>query len=386
MKQTIFFIAFLMSLYTSAQMKIKILDEETKTPITNAKISINQEILYSNEDGIVRLPLRDKSSEISIEVPFYDKKIVKNITEENQEISLKPTYNKIEDVILTKFDFNALVKNLYENYSKFYNTKSHLYDAQYKDKLFINNKINSLLIADIDLFTTRNAVGMTLMGNVDEYLQIALDKVKYYKVDNSEINFKKFTNRRSISWFNGRMFLNGELAILQFGLNKIPVKTKIVYQDDIMKKFSFETETLARRGTTFRGNFVLDKETGAVTYMEVEQTYSKSEREYKSDNGKISINTKSVITIYDFYKKNEKYMPSKLTLIQKGIITNNEKSENFSRIREIVFTNARELPQTNLQNKIDVSKKDIISYIPDNEIKNTKDLLSKQEQEFIDEP
>lgn len=272
-----------------------------------------------------------------------------------------------------------------KNYNKYYDTYPYLYSAKYKDKLHIDNKINSLLIADINLFTLMNAVGMTLTGNVDKSNQISLEKVRYYKVDNSEINFKEFINKRAISWFNSRMFLNGEFAILQFGLNKIPIKTKTIYQDEYFKKNYFETQILAKRGTAFNGSFTVDKETGAISEMLVEQTYDNSERTYKSNNGKVVINTKTVVAIYDLYKKDSKYLPVKFTLIQKGTININGNEKSFSRTREIVFTNGKKTTNMSLQNRMDISNKDILSYIPDNLIKDTKTLLTEEEQKFIDE-
>ncbi len=228
---------------------------------------------------------------------------------------------------------------------------------------------------------------MNLTGNIDKYTHISLGKMKYYKVDNSEINFNKFSNQRAISWFNIRMFLNGEFAILQFGLNKIPVKTQTIYQDENFKKMSFQSETMTKRGTTFTGSFVIDKENGAISHMEVEQTYSESERIYKSDGNKFVIDTNSVTTIYDLHKKDGRYFPSKFTLTQKVILTpKNGSGKSFSRTREIEFKNGVKTSETGLKNKIDISNKDILSYIPTNEIKDTKTLLSAEEQKFVDEP
>lgn len=384
-KILIFFISFISYLHLYSQVKIKILDEESKQPITNIKILNSNSMLYSNEDGIIILPADNSLSTLTIESPFYEKKVIDNINIDTT-VLLKPIYKQIEEVTIEKLDFNKFVKKLYENYNQYYDTYPYLYDAKYKDKLLINNKVNSLLIADINLYSVMNAVGMTLTGNVDKSNQISLNKVNYYKVSNSDINFKEFTNKRAISWFNVRMFLNGEFAILQFGLKDFPVKTQTIYQDEHYKKVSFITETTARRGATFNGNFIVDKENGAITYMEVEQTYDKSERTYKSDNGKMMIDTKSVIAVYDLYKKDNKYLPAKFTLIQKGVITNKEKEENFSRTREIIFTNGKKTSNNiTLQNKMDISNKDILFYIPDDIKKDAKTLLSAEEQKFVDE-
>ncbi|MEC5395965.1 hypothetical protein [Bergeyella sp. RCAD1439] len=382
---TVIFLS-LFGVITSSQTKVKILDEETKAPITNAKLLSNNQIYYSNEDGVFVLPEINSLSESTIEVPFYETIHIEDLSKIKNAILLKPSYKQIEEVTITKLDFNAFIKNLYENYNKFYNTFPHLYEADYKEKLIINGKINSLLVSDINLYAAMNAVGMTITGNVDKYIQIGLDKVKYYKIDNSEINFKEFTNKRALSWFNGRMFLNGEFAILQFGLDKIPVKTQLIYQDETLKKFSFYSEAIAKKGATFKGNFVVDKESGAISHMEVEQTYDKSERTYKSSNGKMMIDTKSVVTTYDYYKKDKKFFPAKFTLTQKGTLTKDGKDQDFRRIREVIFTTGKEVASDyTLQNRMDISNKDLLFYIPNKVTKDSQNLLSTEEQLFINE-
>lgn len=381
MKKNIAFVFLFLFFLGISQQKIKVLDKETKKPINNAKVVIGDLVTYTNDDGLLEISL-DKiaNTPILVSAPFYEDSSIKN---NDSEIYLQPKYKEIEEVIIKNFNLYDIISKISDNYGTYYNADNSLYNAQFKDKLFINDKINSLSISDIKIWAIDNQFDFRY-SNLDKFLQVALDKVRYYKVDNSEINFKKFTNEKAIKSFNTRIFLNGELILLKKALKGISIKSDVIYEDDEIRKISFQSDGSIQEGISFKGIIQMNKADQAITYMEVEQIQNNSTKKYKSDDDKFKLNTNSVIVTYDFYKRDGKYIPSRYTCVQKGIFEQKGAEKNFYRTREIVFSSQKASSQNGLNNKIDISK-DIISYIPDTKAKDNKLLLSTEEQKFINE-
>lgn len=364
-----------------SQQKFKILDKETLKPINNARLMVGNLVAYTNDDGEVEISL-DKVSNglILVSAPSYeDGHIIGN----ESEAYLQPKYKEIEEVIVTKFNLYDIISKISDNYNVYYDTDNSLYNAQFKDKLFINNKINSLLVSDIKIWALDNQFDFRYK-DLDKFLQISIDKVRYYKVDNSEINFKKFINEKAIKSFNTRLFLNGKLILLKRALKDISIKSYIIYEDNKIRKISFQSNGSIQEGISFRGIIEINKIDEAISYMEVEQVQNNSIKKYKSDNDKFILSTKSVLVTYDFYKKDGKYIPSRYVCIQKGVFEHKGVEKEFNRTREIIFSSKKVVTQKGLSNKIDMSK-DIISHIPDTKITQNKLLLSIEEQKFINE-
>ena len=364
-----------------SQQKFKILDKETLKPINNARLMVGNLVAYTNDDGEVEISL-DKVSNglILVSAPSYeDGHIIGN----ESEAYLQPKYKEIEEVIVTKFNLYDIISKISDNYNVYYDTDNSLYNAQFKDKLFINNKINSLLVSDIKIWALDNQFDFRYK-DLDKFLQISIDKVRYYKVDNSEINFKKFINEKAIKSFNTRLFLNGKLILLKRALKDISIKSYIIYEDNKIRKISFQSNGSIQEGISFRGIIEINKIDEAISYMEVEQVQNNSIKKYKSDNDKFILSTKSVLVTYYFYKKDGKYIPSRYVCIQKGVFEHKGVEKEFNRTREIIFSSKKVVTQKGLSNKIDMSK-DIISHIPDTKITQNKLLLSIEEQKFINE-
>ena len=231
------------------------------------------------------------------------------------------------------------------------------------------------MVSDIKIWALDNQFDFRYK-DLDKFLQISIDKVRYYKVDNSEINFKKS--------FNTRLFLNGKLILLKRALKDISIKSYIIYEDNKIRKISFQSNGSIQEGISFRGIIEINKIDEAISYMEVEQVQNNSIKKYKSDNDKFILSTKSVLVTYDFYKKDGKYIPSRYVCIQKGVFEHKGVEKEFNRTREIIFSSKKVVTQKGLSNKIDMSK-DIISHIPDTKITQNKLLLSIEEQKFINE-
>lgn len=381
MRRDITFLFLLFYCLGISQQKIKVLDKETGIPINNAKIIIGDYVNYTNDDGLAEIHI-DKvfDNTILVTAPSYEDM---NITSNDNEVYLQPRYKEIEEVVIKKFNVYDFISKISNNYALYYNIDNSLYKAKFKDKLFIDNKINSLSISDINIWALDNQFDFRYK-NIDKFLQISLDKVRYYKVDNSDINFKKFTNEKAIKSFNTRIFMNGELILLKRGLKDIDIKYDIINEDDEIKKISFESNGSIQKGISFRGVIEINKIDNAISYMEIEQIQDNSIKKYKSDNDNFKLQTKSVKVIYDFYKKNGKYIPSRYVCIQKGIFEHKGIEKDFRRTREIVFSSHKETTKKGLDNKIDISK-DIIYYMPDMKTTSNNLLLSTEEQQFINE-
>lgn len=372
---------FSFTLNFSQNSVLTVNDKETNEPISYARILLENEILYTNEDGKVLIP--NNSKIISISAPSYEEV---NTNLSTNPISLKPIYKNIEEVNLTKIDVNKLFESILDTYDKVYYNKPSIYSGTYNDKLYINNSLNNILISDVNFWALNNQYNFR-KSNLDNFVQISLNGIKYYKTSNSNqgvnINISNFRNEKAVKAFTQRLFLHGQLYLMVYAL-KAKITGKVISENEDTKIISFDSEPDSKTGVICKGTFTYQKKDNAISYLQVEQIQPNATKKIKDGEGdKLNINNKSVIITYDLYKKQGSYYPSRYTALQVGSVDYHDKNYSFSRLREIIFEKFRTSNENGLTNKLDLSK-DITSSIPDKTIKDSKDLLSKQEQEFID--
>lgn len=202
-----------------------------------------------------------------------------------------------------KIDFYDLVLKTLENYDEIYNTESSLFKATYKDKLKISNKINSLLVSDISIWGKDNQFDFT--SNIGKFLQISIDKIKYNKTNNADLNFRNFTNEKSTKAFNTRLFLNGYFIILKKALNGVTINTKIISQDKDSQYIEFTSNGSVKEGISFQGNLIYNTIDKTISHIVIEQIQDNSSRKFTSEDDKFKLFTNNVIVTYDFYKKDK---------------------------------------------------------------------------------
>ena len=371
----------LLSIITFSQKKISLVDFETKKPIPQARVVYNNEISYTNDDGFVLLPSDAKT--INIFILRYEQGSfeVENI------IELKPIYNEIEEVIVRPVDAKKIFASVLKNYDKNYETKTSIYIGTYKTKSEIDDDLNRILLLDMDLWTLNNK--FDYRKDIDEFMQINLRNKKFdknRKDDKSYIfNVKNSTDEsKYIKSFLQRFFLYNQLLILDFHTKGFKINGKIIYENNDVLTIDFKSDEIPNDVSIFEGTMQYNQKENTIIYLKCKQLQKNTLSKYTNYlDQEITTETSTFTVTYDMYKKGKKYIPAKIIMESDANFTIGDKTYAGTNYREFIYRTHNFANKKGLSNKIDLSKS-ITDAITDNTVKETKTLLSSEEQKFID--
>lgn len=381
MKKLFILFAFsVVSIIKSQTMNtITVLDAEDSSPVSNAKIVTDNGVFYTNEDGKVLIPPQNKNIEVSAQ--SYE---IKNIDGNSLIISLKPVYRNIEEVAITNIDIKKIFQSTIDNYQKIYYTDPSLYTGTIKQKSFIDNKLIHLLVADINIWLRYNFFNFGKSNDPDSFFQIGLNNIKYYKTKKMDDDFVFQSVPNLIPKdFIRTSFMNYHLTGILNSMKDLKIKTKLLYENSGIENIYFESEENTEAGVKFTGILTYNRNDNAIVNLKtnIDQKNTSSEKTDKNGNKYTSQTTKAEV-FYDFYKKNNKYIPSFVTANGSGYLLQNGEKTPFSAYQEIKLEKFQEGNRRGLKNKINLAKT-FIENVPDKSINETQTLLSKEEQEFI---
>lgn len=375
------FILILCNSFLFAQ-KIKIVDAETFNAISNARIISANNVYYSNDDGFVLLPEISKNLVISA----YGYETLKN-PDYNTVLKLKPLYNQIDGVKIVSIDFQKILKEVADNYSDIYYNKPIIYDVEIKQKSFENQELKVLMIADGKFWSKNGMYNAKDAFNdkFDNFVQLQIDNLRYLKTEPSQ-NFVR-EKKPKISHDNiGDLFLHYELWRTH-RLSKIKnakISGKLINENGDDQEISFSIK--ADSSYAYNGKFIYNKKDKAITHFELDFTQNKSEPSiYKDENGKeFKRQLGNGIIIFDYYKRDDKYFPSKISFITKGFktITENQTFE-YSSSRDVIFKSFETTDKKALENPVKINQ----PYWTKLKISDDKGnvLLTNEEQKFIND-
>ncbi|MNY34739.1 hypothetical protein D3C86_1691040 [compost metagenome] len=128
-----------------------------------------------------------------------------------------------------------------------------------------------------------------------------------------------------------------------------------------------------------------NKKENAIIYLKCSQTQTNTISSYTNYFDKeITTNTGLFTVTYDMYKKGEKYIPAKIIMEIEAELELENKSYPATNYREFIFRTHNFADKKGLSTKIDL-KKPFADGIADNSVKDTRTLLSTEEQKFVDE-
>ncbi|PSL88159.1 hypothetical protein C7V10_11240 [Elizabethkingia miricola] len=358
-------------------------DAESGLPIPNAKIiTSTNDILYTNDDGKVFLPSEVKF--LNVSAPTYEEQNIINFS--TSIVKLKPVYKDIDEVQITNIDIKQLLGNTLTNYLNLYYSKPSLYYGTIKQKAYLDGQINNLLVADISVWSLANVYNFREKNNIDSFAQLGLNNIKYYKTRKYTAGYPFNNNVQIIPRdFVFKLFFNGELVGILNELRNERIKAKLAYENTDIKIFLFEANNENTK-VAYKGKLTYSKKDMLITYFDIHAEGYNNLLKNKNKNGEEYdvVNTDSYIS-YDFYKNNDRYVPASIRASGKGYALYKDQKIPFEVTQDITLQKFQESNRKGLKNKIDLTK-NLTDNIPDKEIKETKTLLSEEEQRFINEP
>lgn len=384
LNHTLGFLFFLFSTFLYSQQKVSVVDADTKKPIPQVRVEYNQEIFYTNDDGNVELPIDAKK--INIFSPEY---LEKNdvLVQKTIEMSLK--YKTVDAVVIRPVDAKKIIESVLSNYDKNYETNTSIYRGTYKTKSKIDNQINRLLIMEMDVWSLHNSY-VYGKKNTNDFLQINLRNKKYdrnKKSDKSYIfNNKKNTETNTVNAFLERLFLYNQLYVIDFTTKDFKINGNIIDETGDIETIKFKSDNINYKGLIyFDGVFQYNKKENVINYFKVNQHQENAISKYINYfDQEITVNADVFTVAYEMYKKDGKYLPSKVVINFDAKLELEKKIYSGFISHEFVFSSQQFGNRKGLPKKIDLSK-GLEENITDNVLKDNNALLSTEEQSFVDE-
>lgn len=373
------------SIFLFSQKKIAVIDSETKEPIFQARIIYNNEVYYTNENGLVLLP--NSAETINVYAPQYGEE---NYNSKDNIIALKPVYKEIEEVVMIQIDAKKIIESVLKDYDKNYETKTSVYNGTIKSKSEIDNMLNRLLILDIDLWTLNNKYDYK--KNTDQFMQVNLRNKKFdkNKLEDKTYIFNKKKGEREqkyIKNFLSAFFLYNQLYAIDYWTKGLKIRGNIINETNDIQTIKFKSEkTNTSDLLYYEGVMQYSKKENTIIYLKCNQIQKNAIEKYTNYfNQEIVADTNLYSVTYDMYKKNGKYIPAKVTMEATTDYKLENKTYSGSSHSEFIFKTHNFSNKNGLSIKADLNKP-LSENITDNSVKDNKTLLSNEEQKFVDEP
>ena len=382
-------ILFLILLFTATALpaqvaELTLLDASTKQPIPNVEAyyarSLNGTI--TNEEGKLRIAVENDSLTLS-HIGYATKKIFTDKTFAKATIYLNPQEIQLEEVVLYNFDLKKKVKYVLDNYFKLYDTKAKILECTYREKMIRNDTLTRIYQVQLDWWS-KSYRYTSFKQPLEKLLQIQLKNIDYSKMlSQEEVAARSAYVERTPMFMY--LFVNTYLSFIdQFGEN-IDIKkveknkevTKVTFNADIVinKKLNLKLENSV---------LVFDNTTNAVRkviFNDIHQgikdkVSEKTNKPYKS----ITDNYRLELTLTD-YKGKLLFSSYYVRLI--GAIEYKGKRDKLFLEHSFLRTGVQN-KHIKKEDRIDIQKS-FHEYITPHKQGEAKFLLTKEEQEFINQ-
>ncbi|WPO92887.1 carboxypeptidase-like regulatory domain-containing protein [Chryseobacterium sp. HR92] len=376
-----FYLLFILFFGVFSAQKIRVVDSENGNPIPNARIILQDQIIYTNEDGFA--PMNPDAADFEISASGFQKEKFHTF---NAQVKLKPIYKDIGEVKIVNVDIKKIFEDVSKNYDKRYYDEPSLYDIVYKEKGFDNNKLYFLVIAEAKFWSKNNHYNFKdgYRKKYDDILQMQLNNVKYLKRVKSDSIFNAKTDEFNHEYL-GNFFLNYELyRVLQhLRMKDCKYNGRLIFEEGDEQLITFKIES--GRGIQMKGEFKYNKVDKVITYFETNyyQTDFPTMKKTATDGREFQYKLGDATLIFDFYKKDGVYVPA-LTRLEGDGFTVFYKDETHVRkfSREIIYNTFTKADKKGLNPKVNFNIS-IWDNVPVKEEKAGTTLLSQEEQAFL---
>lgn len=365
-----------------AQIKYKVVDIETKNILNNVAIVTTDELVYyTNEDGEVLIP--KNITNFTVISPLYEKQTINNSGEKGNVIELQPKVKEIAEVVITKkLSLYKIAQSVIENYDNIYYNTPAIYNANLMQKTYYDNKLNHLFIADTDIWEKNGSYKLGISGamaNPKNFVQLSFNKIKYFK---TKITDGSFDNDMQPRTFNRLLFFNFNLAFVfkYTDENTYTSTYENIADDELLIKF--KSGFLKKQQASIEGELIYNTKTKAITYIK----WTANQDVTRKTKTNSEIHSSQFTSEFRVFLYQGKYIPSLLNYSAEGYITkeNDIKKHNYLAKGIVQYGKLTPATDSGLKNSIDITKP-LSDNISNKVVNSSNILLSKEEQEFINE-
>lgn len=376
-------ILFLIISTALSAQKIQVVDAENNKPIANARIILENRVVYTNDDGFA--PVESTEKNLDVSATGFSKQNLNTFT---SLIKLKPIFKDIEEVKIVSVDIKTIFEDLFKNYHKRYYDEPSLYNITMKQRSSDNGKLHFMVIAEAKLWSDSNMYNFKdgFRKNYDNILQMQLNNVKYLKNIKSDSVFSPKTDEFSHETM-GNFFFNFEVYRTLMNLrNKDTKFSGNLISDDGEEQIIY-CKIKSSYGINVNGEIKYNKKDKVITGYEF--TYQQgdfpTQKSVSTDGKEFSKKLGDATIKFEFYKKDGVYVPSMNSLYTDNfILFYGDEVHTKKASREIIYNSFSKSEKKGLNPKVDM-KQNIWKSIPVKEDKESTVLLSKEEQEFINQ-
>jgi|GEM_PF-133568 len=388
MKKIISLIILFFNLSVFSQSKEFILiDITTKEPIDLVQISYPELQIgsISNEDGRIRIPLRELNIFIS-HINYIEKTLSFNAFNKKDTLFLKPKTNQLNEIIISNLDLKAKISNILDNtYLKQYSTKKAINKSTYKETFRVNDSLTRLFQVQLDWWSKE----YLFRGNkpIDEQNKVALVSVDYSKLKKIE---EDFINANGASVENKDFFkfihLNFLLSIFRDLSSDIVIKS--IEKENNSVHIYFDATLIQNRKKIYdykNSLLVFDKEYNSIRYLKLNMLYDSDFIDDVSKTSKVSYQrktTKNSIELSFKKLKNNKLALNYFIFEIEGII----KTKNFTNTissKQSLFISESLLGEKIKKSTIDFYEPFYKNVPTDLKVVDIKVLLTNAEKDFL---
>ena len=383
---------FLILLFTATALpaqvaELTLLDASTKQPISNVEAyyarSLNGTI--TNEEGKLRIAVENDTLTLS-HIGYATKKIFTDKTFAKATIYLNPQEIQLDEVVLYNFDLQGKIDYIFNNYNNLYDTKTKILECTYREKFIRNDTLTRLYQLQLDWWS--KFYGLNFKQPLDNNMQIHLKNTDYAKVsDYKDIaNSPKGAHLTTNSTYP-YLFINTYLILIRECKNNIDI-TKIE-KDKEFTKITFNAENVDKDNKVtmklVNSKIYFDKATNAIKRV-VFNNKTREKKEDISEKFKIpyTYENKGFSVEINFSSYKDKLLFSSLFIRANGAFEYKGKTDIVLIEQSFLRTGLQEGKHIKKSDRINIEKP-FFEYVTPHKQGEAKFLLTKEEQEFINQ-
>jgi len=380
---------FLILLFTATALpaqvaELTLFDATTHKAIPNAEVYYTNTLngTITNEEGKAKITVENDTLTLSHK-GYATKKIFTDKTFTKATVYLNPQEIQLDEVVLYNFDLKKKVKYVLDNYFKLYDTKAKILECTYREKMIRNDTLTRLYQVQLDWWSKTYRY-TSFKQSLEKLLQIQLKNIDYSKMlSQEEVAARSAYVERTPMFIY--LFVNTYLSFIdQFGEN---IDIKKVEKNKEVTKVTFNADIVINKKLILKlenSVLVFDNTTNAVRkviFNDIHQGISdkvseKSKVPYKS----ITDNYRLELTLTD-YKGKLLFSSYYVRLI--GAVEYKGKRDKLFLEHSFLRTGVQN-KHIKKEDRIDIQKS-FHEYITPHKQSEAKFLLTKEEQDFINQ-